>query len=319
MCGIAGISLVMVLVVWGENRDGSLTEPEQVQLDQVQQEETTSISMMQEAEQIEPGNLEASEACVYNLTREKILYEKGLENSIAPASTTKLLTALTVLDYCEGQEVVTVGDELNWVAEDASRAGLVQGNTLTIEQLLEALLLPSGNDAAYVLATYTGRQLAKEQSIDVADAVMYFMEAMNEKAVSIGAENSNFVRPDGYDEENQYTTAGDLTQIAAAFWNCDKEDGILRRIAGEASARAVFEDGTDVTWQNTNLLLQEDSPYYYPNAVGLKTGSSGNAGKCLIAAAEISGEVYLTVMMGNSEEGRFQDTLQVYREIETLP
>lgn len=98
------------------------------------------------------------------------------------------------------------------------------------------------------------------------------MKKMNDTAEEAGAKNSSFSRPDGYDEQNQYSTVYDLACIATAFMNSTFEKGFLRETVMRPKIREVFTDGTDVTWQNTNELLDKESSYYYKNATGLKTG-----------------------------------------------
>lgn len=135
---------------------------------------------------------------------------------------------------------------------------------------------------------------------------------MNKKARKIGAASSNFVRPDGYDAESQYTTCEDLAKIAA---NC-LENATLAEIMGTFRISDTWADGREVTYNNTNELLNPESPYYYPNAVGLKTGNSGQAGSCLVSASVIQGETYICVIMGDSSDTRWQDSLSVFHQIE---
>lgn len=265
-----------------------------------------------EEQRFEKLNLEARNICLVDVSKNKVLFSKESDEEIAPASTTKMLTALTALKFCDEDEEVEVGNEINLIAPDASRAGLQVGNRLTIKQLLEGLLLPSGNDAAYVLAVYTGRKIGDDQSLAESDAISLFVEQMNKNAVKIGAKHSNFIKPDGYDSEGQYSTASDLACIATAFMKSKAGDGLLSDIVNKDKIRECFADNTDVTWENTNELINPDSNFYYKNAVGLKTGSSTGAGKCLISAVYKGDYLYIAVVMGDSEEGRFQDSIALY-------
>lgn len=261
------------------------------------------------------SSLSGKGICVVDVTQNKILAEKRADKQIAPASTAKLLTALTVLELCEVTEVVTVGDELGLVAADASRAGIEIGDSLTVKQLLEGMLLPSGNDAAYALAVYAGRKIAGQES-DVDTALSCFMKEMNEMGKKLGARHSHFVHPDGYDGENQYTTARDLACISVAFMKSSKENGLLREIVKKPKIRECFLNGRDVTWRNTNLMLDGESAYYNPEIIGLKTGSSEEAGKCLISAISRKNTVYLVVMMGCEEEERYENSRAIYQILE---
>jgi D-alanyl-D-alanine carboxypeptidase (penicillin-binding protein 5/6) len=240
------------------------------------------------------------------------LYQKNSDERIAPASTAKMLTALTVLDHCSPDDVITVGAEIELIASDSSTAGLSRGNMLTVKQLLVALLFPSGNDAAYTLAVNVGKKIANDGGLGAQKAVGVFIDAMNQKAKGIGANSSNFVTTDGYDASGQYTTAFDLARIAKAFLGVD----ILSEIARFHKISDTWISGQEVTYINGNDLLDPNSQYYYANAIGLKTGTTGDAGSCLVSAAVIDGQTYICVVMGSSAESRYTDSLAIYRELD---
>lgn len=254
----------------------------------------------------------AANAVLMQADTHAVLYQKEARAKIAPASTAKLITALTVLDICAQDDVVTVGTEIMMMQQDASRAWLNQGDTLTIRQLLIALLLPSGNDAAYTLAVHTGRKIAQDDNLTETQAVEVFMDAVNEKAKSLGAVNSNFVVPDGYDADGQYTTAVDLAMIADACL----DNACIAQLIGTYRSYEKWTSGREVTYYNTNQLLDSSSPFYYPEAIGIKTGSTGLAGDCLVSAAEINGKTYICVVMGAAtSDARYQDSIQIYDAI----
>lgn len=255
--------------------------------------------------------LTAKNAILLNETSNTVLYEKNSEEKIPTASTAKMLTALTVLDYCKLNEEVFIGKESQMIEGDASRVWLQPGNKLTVEQLLNALLLPSGNDAAFSLAVYTGRKISDDENSSIEDAMALFIEAMNEKAVKLGAVHSKFLTPDGYDTFGQYSTAYDLGQIAKEF--CKSK--VLLEIAGTYRISDVWLSGEQVTHYNTNELINPESQYYFKDAVGLKTGTSEAAGCCLVSAAYINKQLFLCVVMGSTEEGRWLDSLSLYRAI----
>lgn len=260
------------------------------------------------AENMPDLTLEAEAACLFSVDEDLILYEKNAEQRVVPASTTKLLTALTVLKFCNTEEVVTAGEEIGFIGEGATTASLKQGTRGTVETFLGAMLVPSGNDAAYVLAAYTGRRILGNDSAAAADAVAAFVDAMNEYAAELNLEDSHFENPDGDTSENHYTTARDMIRIARA---CLENETILE-LCGKSKFRALFEN-MDVTYQNTNLMLQSGSEYYYEGAIGLKTGSSSDA-KCLVGALEIGGRRYVTAVMQDSADGRWRDTKTLFDE-----
>lgn len=253
----------------------------------------------------------AANAIVINADTNTVLYQKSGTDKIAPASTAKMITALTVLDYCSPDDEMRVGAEIEMIHDDSSRAWLMQGNTLTVRQLLIALMLPSGNDAAYTLAVNTGKKIAGDNSLTNKQAIQVFMDKVNGKAKSLGAENSNFVVPDGYDADGQYTTAYDLAVIAKACL----DDPYISEIVASYSSYERWSNGREVTYNNTNELLNPNSQYYLPEVIGLKTGTSSLGGACIVSAAIINGNTYICAVMGSTEDGRFQDSIDIYNAI----
>ncbi len=253
----------------------------------------------------------AKNVVVMNADTNTLLYQKNSTDKIAPASTAKLITALTVLDYCSTDDEMTVGTEIELMHEDSSRAWLNQGDILTTRQLLVALLLPSGNDAAYTLAVNAGKKIAGDSNLTNAQSIDTFMDKVNEKARMLGLENSNFLAPDGYDTEGQYTTAYDLAIIAKACL----DDPYISEIVSSYTSYQKWVSGREVTYNNSNELLNPNSQYYRSEVIGLKTGASTLAGNCLVSAAVINGETYICVMMGSTADGRFTDSITIYDKI----
>jgi len=256
-------------------------------------------------------SLEAEHVYFYNAVNDEKIYGKDEDERIAPASTTKMLTALVVMDHCQLDEIVTVGDELSYIHSDASVAGLKRGMQLDVRSMLAALLLPSGNDAAYSLAVHTGKIITGNDGLSEADAIQVFVDTMNKKAKKLGANDSNFLRPDGYDEKNQYTTASDLGKIAKEFMECRT----IQEISASDKMRCVGSGGLDLTFRNTDELVCPESPFYMEEVIGGKTGSSGKAGKCLVSGAKINGQLYIAVVMGDSVDGRFDDSMRLYNSV----
>ena len=252
-------------------------------------------------------NVSANEAILMNATTKEVLFSKGGLDTIQPASTAKLLTAIVAVELSEDGEEFVVGSEIDLIAPDSSRAYLVKGQVLSLENILDALLIPSGNDAAYVIAANLGRKIAGDDSLKRKAAVGVFVDKMNEMAHEIGVVNSNFVTPDGYDADGQYTTAYDLGLVAIKALEYDE---ILNSVKKE-KARNILLSGHDVTWYNSNKLVKQGSGYYYKYAIGLKTGTSGEAGRCLVSAAKNGEKLYVSVVMDASYEGRWQDSIDL--------
>ena len=261
----------------------------------------------------DPPELQAEAALLIDVTEGQILYQKNTADPIAPASTAKLLTALTVWQLCSADEWVTVGNEQGQVAFDASVAGLQQGDRLTVRDLTAAMLLPSGNDAAYALAAHAGRAIAG-QAADTDVALNAFRKAMDQTARQLRANSSRFVRPDGYDADHQHTTVQDLARIAHAF----AQNQELAALAASPAMTVTTEGGRTLELTNTNLLLQPTGEYYHPAVTGLKTGRTTAAGSCLITTAAQNGRQYLCLVMHSTEQGRWADTLALLAAAETF-
>ena len=275
---------------------------------EAEQRETPRLPDRADAISVE---ITAANVVVLNADDNSVLYQKAGTDRIAPASTAKLITALTALEFCAPEDEMTVGPEIEMIHEGSSVAWLNQGDTLTVRQLLIALLLPSGNDAAYTLAVNTGKRIAGDNSLTNEQAVALFMDQVNEKARNLGAERSNFVAPDGYDAEGQYTTAYDLVILAKACL----DNPVISDIVACHTSYEKWTNGREVTYYNANELLDPASQYYCPEVIGLKTGTSSLGGACMISAAVIDGQTYICAVMGSTEEDRFQDSVDIYGAI----
>ena len=221
----------------------------------------------------EPPELSSPAAFLVEPTTGKVLLEKGADERREPASTTKVMTALLVLENMDLDAEVTVeAADFEEVTADSSVAGLVAGETLTVRDLLACLLLPSGNDASYVLARA------------VAGDWQSFVEMMNERAAELGCEGTHFANPCGLHDDEHYTTARDLATIFMAAM----EHPEFMEIAGALSwDLPATTQNPARTLENTNLLIDPESPVYMDGVVTAgKTGTTGDAGRCLVVSAE---------------------------------
>lgn len=257
--------------------------------------------------------LTAQQYFVFNCETGQFLTISGPEDErIYPASVTKLFTAYIANQYLQPDRQITAGDALDMIYPGSSVAELKKGDTVTTERLVEGMLLPSGNDAAYVLAVEAGRLLGDSEA-SAADATAVFVAEMNAQAKLLGMTATHFANPDGIHEDNHYTTFHDL----AILGSLALEDPVLMRYAHVASDTVTLTGGTK-EWKNTNALLHEDSEYYCPYAIGLKTGQTPTAGSCLLSAFEYEGTTLVIGVFGCPEvEDRFADTLQLFNR--TIP
>ena len=253
-------------------------------------------------------SISAKAAVLVDLKTKDILFGKNINAKRSPASTTKLMTALTVLQTMNLHDVVVVGNEVNMIASDSSRAGFSKGQVVTVEELLNGMLICSGNDAAYILAKATGKAIFDNnienegKKFTDAQCVERFILEMNKNVRDMELDNTHFTSPDGYDDSNQYTTASDLSKIAIEAYSND----VIAKICKKQSYQS---DTLDKTWTSTNELLNKKSDYYFKYCVGLKTGSTDGAGKCLVSAGKKDETECISVVLGDeSDEQRWQDT-----------
>ena len=254
-------------------------------------------------------SVDAKSAILFDAKTKEILYYKDALKAVFPASTAKLLTSLVALDWCSEDEEVTIGDEITMIGSGSTIAYLRQGQRLTIGNLLAGMLLPSGNDAAYAVAAYVGRKSLQDLKASKEVAVAEFIRLMNQEAKTYGVKNSCFKTPDGYDAIGQYTTAYDMGLIGVAAANNET----IVKITDQGNSRNKFPSGEDVTWYNTNKLVKRGYGQYYSKAIGLKTGTSTMAGKCLVAAAEADGRKVVCAIMDSSSSGRWEDAIALLK------
>ncbi len=247
----------------------------------------------------------AAYVLLYDVTEGRTLYTTGSGQRIYPASTTKLLTLHFAYTLMDESAVFTVGSEIDLAPWDSSKANLRKGEQYTLTDLTAAMLLPSGNDAAYTLAAHCGRLLAEDESLSAKAAVARFMEGLNAYAASLGLDGTHFVTPDGYHDEAHVTTMEDILQIALLA----RSHPQLARIMAMATYRVTdLATGRTQTWKNSNLLLQSSSQYYFPSANGCKTGFHTPAGACLIASAQKNGrELMVLIFKCSDKNARFAD------------
>ena len=292
-------------------------EPVPAMSDDVTKETTQETTQETQATEPEPTWMElpetrqltAKQAFVYDCQEETFTFLLGSQTeTVYPASITKLFTAYVALQYLQPQHEITAGDALDLVGPGSSVAEIEKGDTLTVEKLIEAMLLPSGNDAAYILAVEVGRQLKNEDTMGAWYASDVFIEEMNRQAKELGMTGTHFTNPDGYHDSQHYTTFQDMAVIGKLAL----ENGVIMKYANMAEDEFVSLNGETRQWKNTNLLVNPQSEYYCPIATGLKTGQTPSAGSCLLSSFEKGDQRYIIGVFGCPEiEDRFADTLQL--------
>lgn len=224
----------------------------------------------------------AASALLIDLESGQALYEKAAAEPRPPASTAKLMTALVVLDQAPLDEAVVVTANAGETGD--STMGLEPGERLSVEELLYGMLIPSGNDAAVALAEH------------VAGTEADFVAMMNARARTMGLSATNFVNVHGLDANGQTTSAADLAIIAGAAL----EHPVINRIVATPSATVAGH-----ALRNTNELLGT-----YDGADGVKTGTTDEAGECLVASVTRGGRRTLLVLLGSTD--RFTDARKLF-------
>ena len=219
----------------------------------------------------------SSGAVCIEWTSKKVLYDDGAHNKTFPASTTKILTALVVLENLHLSQKITIPKEA--VGIEGSSLYLREGEVMTVEDLLYGMMLRSGNDAATSLA------------IAVSGNINDFAEQMNKKAKECGAVNSNFVNPHGLHDPDHYTTAYDLALITAEAM----QSPYFCQIIMSQKARIGENESTRVI-ANKNKMLK-----LYDGANGVKTGFTKSSGRCLVSSAKKNGMQLISVVLNRGD------------------
>ena len=260
-----------------------------------------------------PDSLVGAEAAaLFSLDDHSVLLQRNSFERLYPASTTKVMTALVAIRYGNLQEEsnlkqkVTVGQEAVITEAGASLCHINPGDTLTMEQLLYGLMLPSGNDAGATIA------------IHISGSIEEFARLMNQEARAIGATDTHFINPHGLHDEQHYTTAYDLYLI---FQEALKEP-LFRKLIASGSYTAEYTDAQgqpkSQTWNNSNqyLLGQQPMPDGL-STIGGKTGTTQAAGSCLIMGSrDREGHEYVSVVMkAENRQSLYQDMTNIIQKI----
>lgn len=223
----------------------------------------------------EPPHCSAQSAVLYDCTAKRVLWGRNEDKPSLIASTTKIMTALVILENCKLSEPVQIPEEA--VGVEGSSVYLQKGECLTVEELLLGLMLQSGNDAAVALAVHC------------AGSIPAFAAKMNATAERLEMRQSHFVNPNGLDHPDHYSTALDLAYLTSyALQNPDFARIVSTKQATISGNRCLH---------NHNKLL-----WRYDGCIGVKTGYTRAAGRILVSAAERDGRRLVVVTIGDSED-----------------
>lgn len=219
-----------------------------------------------------------------------VLYEKNADERRYPASTTKIMTALIVLEnVTDLSETVTAeASDFEKLSADSSNAGIKQGETVTVEDLLYALMLPSANEAAYMLARHVGGTYEN------------FVNMMNERAAELGCTGTHFSNPCGLHDDDHYTTARDLYKISYAAMQDETFADIVSTVQHRMSKTNMQDERIILT--TNKLILSSYAAYAYNYCLGIKTGNTSQAGNCFAGYAKYGDAELYSVVMGCDEK-----------------
>ena len=244
---------------------------------------------------IEAPDYETEIALLVNADTDTVIYSKNADQITAPASITKIVTGLVVLEKCTDlQTKITCSKKAldSLLGTGSSIIGLKEGEIVTVEMLLYCLFLPSANDAAAVLAEHFGN-----------GSEATFVAEMNEYVKKLGCKNTHFANPHGLDDTSvpgfdsdtqNRTTANDLYIISKEALKNDSIKKISSKYGKTMPATNKYKERY---LYNTNALLNSYSPYFYEGAIGLKTGTTDKAGTCLISSATKDGYTYISIAL----------------------
>lgn len=251
------------------------------------------------------SNIKAPNLLLAETNTSRILYERASEEKIYPASITKLMTAILVVENCELDEIVTVSENaVRSVSSGYVNANLQVGEQLTVEDLMYVMLIPSANDAANALAEHVGG------SIDS------FSTMMNTRARELGCTGSNFTNPSGLHQEKHYTTTKDLYLIAKQAIS----NSFIKKVIGTTNYTLPSTNKYTKTkrmFTTTNYMKRKSlSKYYCDYCIGGKTGYTGEAKNCVVEFAKKDGIELIAIVMGETGTVKGQKFLDAKEMLE---
>lgn len=248
----------------------------------------------------ETPEITATSATVIDCLDGKILYSENMDEKLYPASMTKVLTAILVVENCNMTDEVTISQSaIDSVQSGYLTANIKVGEVLTVEQLLNLLLISSYNDVANALAEHVGGSTEE------------FVAMMNARAKELGCTNSNFVNSNGAHDTNHYSTAHDMALIGKQAMQYEEIKTIVNKIYYELGATNKYEK-TDRLYQTTNEMILSGSTNYYRYASGIKTGFTTPAGYCIMVYAEKNDiPLVAVVMKSTTSNSRYEDAKEV--------
>lgn len=304
---VAALVLGAVFLIRGLKKDDVPFDTQQPDTPSVEPEDPPAMEPVRQLPaDFLTRNTKAPRIALYDISAKTLLYSKSADEKCAPASLTKLMTAIVAMETADLDTVITAGNELYLLDPESSRAGIYIGHKMTLKQALQGLLLKSGNDAAYVIAAQLGHKM--DESLSGQAAIDLFCQKMTDRAKELGCTSTTFLNPDGIDKAGHETTANDLLKISLHALSVP----FIAETVATDEITTTLVSGQTKTWKNSNKLLQTDSGYAYMGACGMKTGTTDGAGNCLISCATRDGRTVLCILLGaDTDSTRYRETMEL--------
>lgn len=281
-------------VLWSPMEVQAITQAERIAANQAIEVRTNQVTGWPEG-----PTVSAEAAILMEAETGVILYDKNIHKQEYPASTTKILTTLIALEECELDEWVTFSHKAVFdVPYDSNHIAMDEGEKLTVEDCLKAILMRSANEVSFAIAEHICGSDWEN-----------FAPIMNERAKELGAINSNFVNPNGLPDEKHVTTAYDLAMIGREFF---KQDLLCEMTKTRMMHILPTEYQTDKKMEVNKMELIPGGDYEYEYLVGCKTGYTDAARSCLVSCAEKDGMKLICVVMKDESPYQYEDTIALF-------
>ena len=282
------INIIILLLLIFELFINTIVFADDEDEEEINEELLNEITVETTAKINEESNINARAAIIYDRETKEIIWGKNENDKKSMASTTKIMTAVVVLENAKLTDIVTVSKRAASIG--GSRLKISEGDKISVNDLLYGLMLKSGNDTAIALAEHIG------------GSVDEFVNLMNKKAVEIGLKNTHFTSPHGLDDENHYTTAYELAMLT----DYAMENKTFCNIVNTKTA-TININGLPRNINNTNELLG-----YMQGVNGVKTGFTNNAGRCLVTSCIRNSSQIITVVLGcDTKKQRTADSIKL--------
>ncbi len=282
-------------VTWADEYEEGEEEEEFIPEEYYEPVQSNSVAGWPEGQAIQ-----AAAGVVLDMDTGAFLYSKNCDRQLYPASITKIMTCLLVLENADLDAVMTCSPIVYELDENASNTGLSEGEQMSIRDALYTLMLESANDTANALAEYVGGSLEG------------FAQMMNDKAVSLGCTGTHFSNPSGLSADDHYTTAHDMALIAQAAYANEAFRTICGTVYYEVPPTNLYEETRYLV--NHHQMMRDDKEYYTSWCTGGKTGFTQKAWNTLVTYGEQDGKRLVCVLLhGNGADQNYLETIDLLR------